>query len=62
MQERLDKKALSKAFQIKSSFEKKEQTIREMSLGYTIVDAFCVPEKQFSGNPAAVCLLEYDVQ
>jgi len=27
---------------------------------YAIIDVFCVPGKVFSGNPAAVCLLEYD--
>lgn len=32
------------------------------TLPFTIVNAFCDPEKKFSGNPAAVCLLESDVQ
>ncbi|XP_037039985.1 phenazine biosynthesis-like domain-containing protein [Bradysia coprophila] len=31
-----------------------------MSIPFAIVDAFCLPGQDFSGNPAAVCLLTHD--
>lgn len=31
------------------------------SIPFAIVDAFCVPNEPFTGNQAAICVLESDV-
>ena len=43
------------------SFQKARPSKTMARIPFAIVDAFCVPDQPFTGNQAAICVLQSDV-